>query len=187
MKIKKYILLIFLFAGLYNLSFSQTVFEKVSKQYSIETGYQYIFKTDFDSVEAGGYTFTFDYAWKLSGYNKKAEAYLSVPIGYSYHPSESNSVSILFYGWTVRHYLAKDKKVMPFIGYALLLNQFRYSNVEGSVFGHQTKFEFGADYQLKERLNLFAKLEYSLGRFPSLGSNTSNKMQTVEFKMGVRF
>ena len=187
MKIMKIIILIIILSGISYTSKAQEVFEKASKQYSFESGYQYIFKTDFDSVNSGGYTFMFDYAWKLSGYHKKAAAYLSVPIGYSFHPSDNNSMSILFYGWTVRHQLTKDKKLIPFLGYALLLNQFRYSNIDGSVFGHQTKFEFGADYQLKERLSLFAKLEYSLGRFPSLGSDTSNKMQTVEFKMGVRF
>lgn len=180
------LLFLIIISGFYNLSFAQNTFEKVSKQYSFEAGYQYIFKTDFDSVSPGGYTAMIDYAWKLSGYHKKAPAYISVPLGYSYHPGEINSVSILYYGWTVRHELSKNKKVTPYLGYALLLNQLRETNSEGSIFGHQTKFEFGTNFNLQERLILFAKIEYSFGRFPSLGNSKSNKIQTAEFKIGIR-
>jgi len=166
---------------------AQDIFEKVEKQYTIETGYQHIFNTDSFSPVSGGYTLAVDYAWKLSGYNKKANAYISVPLGYLYMFDEDNSYSILYYGWTVRHELSKNKKLTPYLGYALLLNQYKNFTLAGSIFGHQTRFDFGINYALKERLKLFAKIEYSYSRFPSPGNDKSNKMHTGGVKLGLRF
>jgi hypothetical protein len=169
---------------------AQDTFEKVNKQYSPETGFQYNFKTSFDSLSNQGYSLLLDYAWQLSGYNGKPAAYISVPLGYTHFHSTvdgQKSFSILNYGWTVRHEIKKEGKFIPFLGYGLLLNQLRISNTEGSIFGHQTKFEFGVNYSLSKRMILFLKAEYSYRRFPTLGTKESQKMQSSELKFGMRF
>lgn len=190
MKLKLIVVIIILFSGISLQLSAQEKFEKVSKQYTIETGYQYNYKTDFDSLSNQGYSLLLDYAWKLSGYNNKSAAFISVPIGYSHFHSvdnEQKSFSILNYGWTVRHELMKGKKIIPYLGYALLLNQLRIDNISGSIYGHQTKFELGANYYLKNRIVLFVKTEYSMRRFPTLGEKGSKNLQSLEFKLGVRY
>lgn len=185
-------LLLFILISLFSVNFHLTAqenFDKVNKQYTIETGFQYNYKTNFDSLSNQGYSFLFDYAWKLSGYDNTPVAFISVPIGYTYFPVNKGqkSLSILNYGWTVRHELTHNKKIIPYMGYALMLNQLRIENIEGSVFGHQTKFELGANYYLKSKFSFFLKFEYSMRRFPTLGDKESKKIQSLEMKLGVRY
>lgn len=120
--------------------------EKPSKQYSFELGYHHIVHSDFGYNNSGISTL-FDYAWKLSGSEHKKNIYLSIPIGYSYLFTDNNAngfdIKTLVYGWTVRHELTKTNTMIPFIGYALLLNQLSMERTEGSIFGHNTKFETG--------------------------------------------
>jgi len=163
--------------------------EKVPKQYTIEAGYIYTFDNGFENSGSNGGHFLLDYAWQLSGFHKKKAAYITVPLGYSWLMGQGNEkdLRILSYGWTVRHELARDKDFIPFIGYGLLLNQLRQEGTDGSIFGHQTQFEFGFNYNKPERVKPFVKLEYSLIRFPQFGSDKSYRMNHVALKFGVRF
>jgi hypothetical protein len=164
--------------------------DRVPKQMSLEMGMRYVFASSFENKVDMGYTLLFDYAWQLSGFERKNASYLSVPLGYTIlFPAgeEDKRVSILSYGWTVRHELARDKKWIPFIGYALLLNQWRESSVEGSVFGHQTRFDAGINLNTKTRLIYFAKIEYSFTRYPALGQEKSNQIHVGELKIGLKF
>jgi len=187
----KKILLIFITLLIVNNLFSQVVqMEKCPKQYSIEFGHKYIFASTFENKASQGVGLLFDWAWQFSGFVKKHKVFLSVPMGYTYLFPDSDSdksMSILNYGWTVRHELTKNKKYVPFLGYALLLNQIRISGIEGSIFGHQTKFDFGYNFKTEKRLMFFAKIEYSFTRLPSLGEEKSNKISTFETKVGIRF
>jgi hypothetical protein len=164
--------------------------EKAPKQYSVELGYKYIYSSGFENKASQGYGILLDYSWMLSGFVNKHKVFLSVPLGYSYMMPDSETdepISILNYGWTVRHELLKNKKNVPFLGYALLLNQLRIENIDGSVFGHQTKFELGYNFRNDKKVIYFAKIEYSFTRFPSLGNKKSNKIHAVEVKVGFRF
>lgn len=164
--------------------------DRVPKQISAEIGTRYVFSNSFENQVDLGYTLLLDYAWQLSGFERKNASYLSVPLAYTMLlPAREgdNRVSILSYGWTVRHELSRDKKWIPFIGYALLLNQWRESSVDGSVFGHQTRFDVGINLQTKTRLSCFAKIEYSFTRFPELGEKKSNQIHVGELKIGLRF
>ena len=137
----------------------ESMFEKVSKQYSLQTGYSNITKSSVNNIATSGYSIEFDYSWKLSGYNKKKSSYITVPIGLrSYSSRTFNNVNILFYGWTVRHNLRKNKKWIPYLSYSLLLNQIWYQNIKGNDMGHQTRFAFGFD----RRMNNFSALTLAL-------------------------
>jgi hypothetical protein len=185
----KKIVTILILALLFPVFSSAQIMEKVPKQYSLEGGYRYIISSEFDNQAPSGYTFIFDYAWQLSGFGNKKASYITVPIGYTYMPAGSiddDPVSIVSYGWTVRHELAKDKKVIPWMGYALLLNQYREKNYPGKVFGHQTRFALGANWMGMGRVIPFVKLEYSMTNFPIWGQDNSKQYNFIEVKVGLR-
>jgi len=165
-------------------------FEKSPKQYSLELGYRYNFSSNFVNNASSGYGMLFDYAWQLSGFKNKKAAYISVPLGYtSLMPNSATDkrASILSYGWTVRHELAKGKSTIPYIGYCLLLNQYRESGTDGSIFGHQTKFDFGFNFKAQSKFKPYAKLEYSYTRYPRFGKKESYKVHAAEVKLGIRY
>lgn len=188
-----------LFAANYavNVFAQETAIVKVPKQISIEAGYRYVLPViDNSNVLGGnsatnGYGFLVDYAWKLSGLNgKRPGVYLSVPLGYSImlpDNSASKRVSMLNYGWTVRHELSVNKPITPFVGYGLLLNTLKVAETDGGVMGHQTQFEFGANLNTKTRLKYFAKLEYSYTSYPKLGDSKRIHYQFLDLRLGVRF
>ena len=170
---------------------------KVPKQYSVELGYRNIFSV-IDNANAlmgnsatHGYGFLFDYAWQLSGLNNKRPAvYLSVPMGYTVVFADNNlskNISLLNYGWTVRHELAVNKSSVPFLGYGLLLNTLKVNGTPGGVMGHQTQFEFGYNFNAKSKVKYFAKIQYSYASFPKLGVKERLHFQFADLRVGVRF
>ncbi len=132
-----------------------------------------------------------DYAWQLGGFNnKKPAAYLSIPMGYSIllpdNPA-SKRISMLNYGWTIRHNLAtNDKKIIPFIGYGLFLNNMSVDGVPGSVSGHQTQFEGGVNFSTATKLQYFVKLQGSYSSYPKLGYAKSLHFMYADLRFGVR-
>lgn len=163
-------------------------FEKVPKHYSFEVGQRYVSSSTFDMKNVGT-TLLFDYMWQLSGFNGKPAGYISVPLGYTmFYAGEGTQTNILSYGWTVRHDLKPiDSKYIPFFGYGLLLNQLRMENIEGSVFGHQTRFDFGYEINADKKFSQFVKIEYSYTRYPRWAQKESDKIHAFELKAGVRF
>lgn len=170
---------------------------KVPKQYSLEFGYRNLFSV-IDNASAlpatlatNGYGFLFDYAWQLSGLNKKRPAvYLTVPIGYAVllpDNAGSKRASMLNYGWTVRHEFGVDKPITPFLGYGLLLNTLKVDGTLGGVMGHQTQFEGGVNFNTKSRLKYFAKIQYSYTSYPKLGVRERIHLQYADVRVGVRF
>ena len=168
-------------------TYSQSI-EKAPKFKSFEIGYRHISSTSFD-MKTEGLTFLLDYAWQLSGFTGRPAAFISVPLGYTYFfgGNGEHVGGILSYGWTVRHNLKTNSKTIPFFGYALLLNQLRLNNIEGSSFGHQTKFDFGYLFLADQKINPYVKIEYSYTRFPHLGIADSDKIHAFELKGGIRF
>lgn len=170
---------------------------KVPKQISFEAGYRNLFSViDNSNALSGnktmhGYGFLIDYAWQLSGLNKKKPAvFVSIPLGYSRlmaANNQSNSIGLLSYGWTVRHELSKDKPVVPFLGYGLLLNTLSMKGIDGGVMGHQTQFDFGLNFKTCKRIIPFAKIEYSYTSFPRLGDSKRIHFQFADLRFGVRF
>lgn len=167
---------------------SEAEIEKAPKYISVEVGQRYLASTTFD-LKTVGTTVLVDYAWQLSGYNGKPAGYLSVPLGYTsfYSGEGTNSGSILSYGWSVRHDLKANQETIPFFGYGLLLNQLRMQGIDGSAFGHQTRFDFGMIFNSLQKISPFVKLEYSYTRYPHLGEAKSDKIHAIEFKAGLRF
>jgi hypothetical protein len=170
---------------------------KVPKQYSLEFGYRNLFSViDNSNALLGnsatqGYGFLFDYAWQLSGLNKKRPAvFLSVPMGYSVLYADnnaSNRISLLSYGWTTRHEFGVNKPITPFVGYGLLLNTLKVKGTPGGVMGHQTQFEGGVNFNTKTKLKYFAKIQYSYTSFPKLGVKERIHLQFADLRVGVRF
>lgn len=170
---------------------------KVPKQYSFEFGYRYLFSiidksnSPFVNSAKHGYGFLFDYAWQLSGLNKKRPAvYLSVPIGYSVLLADnptSQQISMLSYGWTIRHELSGSKLITPFLGYGLLLNTLRVEDVLGGVMGHQTQFETGVNLNTNTRLKYFVKIQYGYTSYPKMGAPERIHLQFADLRMGLRF
>ncbi len=117
--------------------------------------------------------------------------YLTVPLGYNVmyaSNSVSKNISMLSYGWTVRHELAKQTaKIIPFVGYGLLLNTLKVQGTEGGVMGHQTQFELGTNFNTSTRLKYFAKVAYSYTSYPKLGDSKRIHFQYFDVKFGVRF
>jgi hypothetical protein len=160
----------------------------VPRQISLEAGYRHLSSNTFD-LKNEGVTLLFDYAWQLSGFTGRPAVYLTIPIGYTYlwGGEGSNAGAILSYGWSVRHNLRNWGSGTPFIGYGLLLNQLSVEDTDGRIYGHQTRFDFGYTFIPSARVSPFAKLEYSMTRYPSLGKSKADKISAVEMKAGVRF
>jgi hypothetical protein len=165
--------------------------EKAPKQISFELGYRYIMTNELISNGGlNGYGFLIDYAWQLSGFTEtKHPVYLSVPLGYTIIPGSETLAGqrMLHYGWAVRHMLGKKKTIQPYVGYGLLLNQISIEDREGQVFGHQTRFGFGMNYNNKSILTPYLTLEYSMARHPQLDVEESSWIHFLEVKAGVRF
>jgi hypothetical protein len=162
---------------------------KAPKFYSLEMGYRYIPATTFD-IKKQGVTLLFDYAWQLSGFTgSKPAAYISVPLGYTYlfTGNGANAGRILSYGWTVKHDLKASGKAIPYFGYGLLLNQLKVTGTDGSIFGHQTRFDIGYLFKTGRKANAYTKLEYSFTRYPRFGQKKSDTIHAAEVKVGVRF
>lgn len=194
MKIKNALILISLsmFLVIGNASAQQTALKKVPKQISVELGYRNLLSVkNLDTDVKHGTSLLIDYAWQLSGLDgSKPAAYISVPLGYtSMIPGSdtSNELSMLCYGWTVRHQLAKDKNWIPYIGYGLLLNKIRESHRDGSVMGHQTQFEVGYNIRTSHRIQYLVKLQYSYSSFPRLDDKEKIKTHFVDVRAGIRF
>lgn len=171
---------------------------KVPKQYSLEFGYRNLFSVidnssiaPFVNSATHGYGFLFDYAWQLSGLNKRKPAvFLTVPMGYTVlMPDDASSkrISLLNYGWTTRHELAVNKSVTPFVGYGLLLNTLKIEGTPGGVMGHQTQFEGGVNFNSKSKLKYFAKVQYSYTSFPRLGVKERIHLQFADIRFGIRY
>lgn len=179
---------ILLFVLAFSVSgFSQEL-KKAPKYMSLEVGQRYLASTSFDMKNMGT-TVLFDYAWQLSGYSGKPAGYISVPLGYTFFYSGSGAKSggILSYGWAVRHDLKANRKTIPFFGYGLLLNQLRLDGIEGSSFGHQTRFDFGYLFNDDKNFSPYLKVEYSYTRYPHMGVAKSDKIHAFEVKAGLRF
>lgn len=175
-----------------NLSAQEQTLVKIPKQYSFEIGYRNIFaQSNILNRSTNGYGMLFDYAWQLSGFDgKKAKSFITVPLGYTVmmaDNSDSKSVHILNYGWTVRHELTKNTRLTPFVGYGLLLNNMRITGTEGSLFGHQTQFDLGVNLNTATRLKYFAKLEYSYTSYPRFNEPERIRLHYVDLRVGVRF
>jgi hypothetical protein len=170
----------------------QASLKRVPKQISFETGYRILLSvTNFDTDVKHGVGFLVDYAWQLSGLDgSKPAVYISVPLGYtSMIPGSdtSSELSMLCYGWTIRHQLAKDKKWIPYLGYGLLLNKIRESNRDGSVMGHKTQFEFGYNIKTSRKLQYLIKIQYSYSSFPRLDDKEKIKTHFFDIRAGIRF
>lgn len=185
------IIFIFIFSAFQIFSQKQ-ITSKVPKEYSFEAGYRRVFsQSNVTNSASSGYGVLFDYAWQLSGFDgSKPASFISVPMGYTVlmpdNPAQVRT-SMLNYGWTVRHELKKAARWMPFVGYGLLLNTLRFDGTEGSIFGHQTQFEFGYNYQTSARLQYFAKIQYSYTSYPQLNEPERIKYHYADVRVGVRF
>jgi len=165
---------------------------KAPKQYSFEFGYRNLFAhSNITMNNTHGYGALFDYAWQLSGFDgKKNASYISVPMGYTIllpNDDLSKRMSMLNYGWTVRHELARNKKIIPFVGYGLLLNNLRIEDTEGSLFGHQTQFDLGVNFKTNTRLIYFAKIQYSYTSYPQFNEPERIRLHYADLRIGFRF
>lgn len=192
MKHLKLILLILLTAiGV--ISFAQNNMDssdRVHKYFSLEIGPKINIRSTPDTLAGSGGAIMLEYGWQVSGFNgKKCRSFISIPLGYSMISDNKNhnSSTILNYGVAITHELTKDTNNVPFIGYALLLNQQRFDGIKGSVFGHQSRFEFGVNHYISNKWVLYGKLGYSYCRFPSLYASKSNQLHQIEVKFGAKF
>lgn len=165
------------------ISFSQD-FEKSPKKITFEMGYSHIIHSSFNYSKSA-FAFAFDYGWKVSGFNKKPGAYISIPLGYISVPPITEGTKnggISYYGIHITHELKKDKKMIPFFGYSLLFNQLRVQDTPGRVIGHETRFDAGSSFGKR----LYAKAEYSIASYPTLGRKGSDRLGSFGIKIGVR-
>lgn len=168
-----------------------TNFDVVPKVRSLEAGYRYMANSSL-SMSSLGWGAQFDVMWQVSGFEKKRPSFISIPMGFSQFPEVTGSndpnTSILYYGWTIKHNLARDKKWIPVLSYNLLMNQVWQKGTEGRVMGHETRFDFSYEYHPdNKKLYYYLKLEYSHMTFPALGQEKSDKMDAVSLKLGMGF
>ncbi|MEA4983517.1 MAG: hypothetical protein VB066_12480 [Paludibacter sp.] len=184
--------ILILVLGTLSIQAQQNTLKKAPKQYSFEFGYRNLFAhSNITMNNTHGYGALFDYAWQLSGFDgTKNASYISVPMGYTIllpNDELSKRISMLNYGWTVRHELMRNKKIIPFVGYGLLLNNLRVDEREGSVFGHQTQFDLGLNFNTDTRLIYFAKIQYSYTSYPRFDEPERIRMHYADLRVGVRF
>lgn len=184
--------ILILVLGIVSIHAQQKTLKKAPKQYSFEFGYRNLFAhSNITMNNTHGYGALFDYAWQLSGFDgTKNASYISVPMGYTIllpNDELSKRISMLNYGWTVRHELMRNKKIIPFVGYGLLLNNLRVDEREGSVFGHQTQFDLGLNFNTDTRLIYFAKIQYSYTSYPRFDEPERIRMHYADLRVGVRF
>ncbi|MDD2285178.1 MAG: hypothetical protein PHQ11_07235 [Paludibacter sp.] len=185
-----YIFIFFIFVS--QLSINAQTIKKAPKQYSFELGPRKLFShRNITLNNTDGFGVLFDYAWQLSGFGgTKNASFISVPMGYTILPGNdaaTERISMLNYGWTVRHELARNKKITPFVGYGLFLNDLKIKGIEGSVFGHQTEFDFGLNFNTRTRLKYFVKLQYSYTSYPRFNEPKRIKLHYTDLRLGVRF
>ncbi len=168
---------------------AQTPFtERVPKQYSLETGYLYHFSHTFsDPLSTMGGTVLFDYAWQVSGFDKKPAAFVSLPLGYSYLSNPGQNLRIFHYGWTIRHELLNDKPLVPFLGHAIIINHMQIKGQEGAIYGRQVRFTAGLNIEPMATLYPFVKADYSFTAFPRLGQGHKDYIHSLFLKVGIRF
>ena len=173
-----------------------TTISKVPHQISIETGYSNLFYVvdksgSYTNKASNGFGVLFDYGWQLGGLDgKKPAIFLTVPIGFTTLFPDNNSskrISMMNYGWTVRHELSTNPKIVPFVGYGLFLNRLSMSGTDGEVIGHQTQFEGGVNFNMAKRLKYFAKLQCSYASYPKLGDGKSIHFMFADLRVGIRF
>ncbi len=202
------LILFFLATPVFIYAQKDSTMHRVPHQISVEFGYRYSFYGHTYLTQLGTYLdpanpqtlnhatsgvgILADYGWQLSGLNgKKPAIYLTIPMGYTIllpDDPTSKRVGMLNYGWTIRHELAtKDKKIIPFIGYGLFLNNLSVAGIPGSVSGHQTQFEGGVNLKTTTKLNYFAKLQVSYSSYPRLNYNKSLHFMYADLRVGVRF
>ncbi|MEI6348079.1 MAG: hypothetical protein WCP69_09055 [Bacteroidota bacterium] len=163
--------------------------DRVNKYFGVEIGPKLNLKTSPDTLAGSGFGIMLDYSWQVGGLNgKKCRTYISIPLGYSFMVDNKNHEkgSVLNYGWAITHELSKDSNNVPFIGYGILLNQYRFDGIKGSIFGHQSRFELGINHYLSSKFVIYGKLNYSYLRFPSLYDSKSKSMHQMEIKFGAR-
>ncbi len=186
----KQIILIVLFGLPFFAQAQENVLTKVPKQMSLEAGYRRITSTEFTNSASNGYSVLFDYAWQLSGFNGGRSSFISVPLGYTQMLADndsSNSVRVISYGWTVRHELRSQKGWVPYLGYALMLNNYGEKGIDGHKFAHQTRFAFGLNHYNSSNIQPFAEIDYSMTFYPQWGTKGSLGYKFVELKIGARF
>ena len=209
---KSFIISIFILNPIISFAQKDSVFiKRIPHQISVEFGYRNSFYQNTYLSNIGTYIgdpsntlsqtlnnathgvgILVDYAWQLGGFNNKKPAiYLSIPMGYTVmfpDNSASKRVSMLNYGWTIRHNLAtSDKKLIPFVGYGLFLNNMSLGIPEwGSVSGHQTQFEGGLNFSTATKLQYFVKLQGSYSSYPKLGYAKSLHFMYADLRFGVR-
>ncbi len=189
MLLLKYISPLFLLIISATIANSQeSSFEKVSKQYSLVLSLADNTKSTYDNISKIGFGIELDYAWKLSGYNKKKNVYFSIPIGYQqFISAQTKDLKVLFYGWSVRHELRKNRKWTPFLSYSLLLNQTWFDKIKGSNMGHQTRFSIGLNRRIKDKLLFTIIINYSFIRIPSLNNEKADRINRISIGSGFRF
>ncbi len=164
--------------------------DRANKFISLEIGPKINLRATPDTLAGSGFGVMIDYGWQVGGLKgKKRRSFISIPLGYSFIVDNKNrEISRqLNYGWAVSHELSKDSNFVPFLGYGLLLNQYYFDGIKGSLFGHQSRFEFGINYFINSRWGLYGKLDYSYIRLPVLGESKSKSIHQTEVKFGAKF
>lgn len=164
--------------------------KKVPKQMSLEAGFRRITSSELSNKASNGASVLFDYAWQLSGFNGGRASFISVPLGYTFMWSDlkpSNAVRVISYGWTVRHELRPQDGWVPYIGYALMLNNYSEQGVDGHQFAHQTRFSLGLNQYNTSNFQPYLQIDYSMTFYPQWGTKGSLGHKFVELKFGVRF
>ncbi len=186
---RSFFFVLFLFISVVNVE-AQNGIERVSKDRTFSLSSSYIANNDFENLAQLGFGGSFEFSYKLSGYQKKSPVYLMIPLEYNYFPGTASeaSINILAYGWSLRHHFGKNKPVVPFVDYSLLLTQLREASIEGYIIGHQTRFGFGLNFgnESEKKYLSFVKLEYGYHNLPERGEKKTKHMHTINFRFGLR-
>ena len=188
-RLRRVIFMMVVFTGMMGAMNAQEIMERVSKDKTFSLSTTYIFRNDFDNLASGGLGGSFEFSYKISGYHRKSPVYLMVPLEYNYYPGTDalKSINILSYGWSLRHHLGRDKKIVPFVDYSLMLSQLRIEETAGYLIGHQTRFGAGINIKPnRDRLRGFLKLEYGYHNYPEFGVEETKHLHTFVIRAGVR-
>jgi len=114
-----------------------------------------------------------------------------VLLKFDHFPLADNPVYSFAYGFQFKHYWNRKwadlGAFVPWLSYAILLNQTLVTNRVGRAIGHNTRMAMGTDIILASAHRLTPQIAWDSVDFPSLDSGTSNSLSSLSLGLGYRF
>lgn len=152
-------------------------------------------REDGAKAKPHGASFLFDYGWQVGGLRPRGwPSYVGFLAGTTFYPGAGDRRNALTieYGLLVRHHLAPQWKVHPFLAYGLGAIQAFVFGVEGRGIGHLTRLSVGLEGKVSPKVRLALELIYKIDpirafRIDKAMDSPKFDIHTVSAMFGVNF